>query len=56
MQVGVSNINGFENFTNNLDSENFVIRDNKLNNHSFSKIKTLTLDEICKDKFPSVSK
>ena len=56
LQVGVSNINGFENFTNNLDSENFVIRDNKLNNHSFSKIKTLTLDEICKDKFPSCIK
>ena len=56
LQVGVSNINGFENFTNNLDSENFVIRDNKVNNHNSSKIKTLTLDEICKDKFPSCIK
>lgn len=56
LRVGVSNKTNFEYFSNNLDSENYVLPENDLHKDSFEKVQTTTLDAICRNTSPSCLK
>jgi len=56
LKVGVSNKTNFEYFSNNLDSENYVLPENNLHKDSFEKVQTTTLDAICRNTSPSCLK